>query len=120
MYEAIHTGLIGKLISIQHMEPIECRHMAHSYVRGNWRDSKKTTPIILAKSCHDLDILRWFVGKPCRSIVADGSLTWFKPENAPEGAPLRCTDGCPHEATCPYSAIDVYVRRKQHLGVFDL
>ncbi|MGM9757406.1 MAG: Gfo/Idh/MocA family protein, partial [Candidatus Cryptobacteroides sp.] len=71
MYEAIHTGLIGKLISIQHMEPIECRHMAHSYVRGNWRDSKKTTPIILAKSCHDLDILRWFVGKPCRSIVAD-------------------------------------------------
>ena len=120
MYEAIHKGMIGKMISIQHMEPIECRHMAHSYVRGNWRDSKKTTPIILAKSCHDLDILRWFVGKPCKTIVADGSLTWFKEENAPAGAPLRCTDGCPHESTCPYSAIDVYVRRKQHLGVFDL
>ena len=112
--------MIGKLISIQHMEPIECRHMAHSYVRGNWRDSDKTTPIILAKSCHDLDILRWFVGKPCKSIVADGSLTWFKKENAPEGAPLRCTDGCPHEKTCPFSAIDIYVKRKQHLGVFDL
>ena len=120
MYQAIHSGMIGKLISIQHMEPIECRHMAHSYVRGNWRDSKKTTPIILAKSCHDLDILRWFVGKPCRSIVADGSMTWFRKENAPEGAPLRCTDGCPHEKTCPFSAIDVYVRRKAHLGVFDL
>ena len=120
LYQAIHSGMIGKVISIQHMEPIECRHMAHSYVRGNWRDSKKTTPIILAKSCHDLDILRWIVGKPCKTIVADGSLTWFKKENAPEGAPLRCTDGCPHEASCPYSAIDIYVKRKQHLGVFDL
>ena len=120
MYEAVHRGMIGKMISIQHLEPIECRHMAHSYVRGNWRDSNKTTPIILAKSCHDLDILRWFVGQPCKTIVADGSLTWFKKENAPEGAPLRCTDGCPHESTCPYSAIDVYVRRKAHLGVFDL
>lgn len=120
MYQALQSGMIGKVISIQHMEPIECRHMAHSYVRGNWRDSNQTTPIILAKSCHDLDILRWFVGKPCKSIVADGSLTWFKAENAPEGAPLRCTDGCPHESTCPFSAIDVYVRRKQHLGVFDL
>lgn len=120
MYETLKTGMIGKIISIQHMEPIECRHMCHSYVRGNWRDSDKTTPIILAKSCHDLDILRWFVGKPCKSIVADGSLTWFKSENAPEGAPMRCTDGCPHEATCPFSAIDVYVRRKAHLGVFDL
>lgn len=120
MYEALNKGMIGKVISIQHLEPIECRHMCHSYVRGNWRDSNKTTPIILAKSCHDLDILRWFVGKPCKSIVADGSLTWFKAENAPEGAPMRCTDGCPHEATCPFSAIDVYVRRKLHLGVFDL
>ena len=120
MYQAIHTGMIGKLISIQHMEPIECRHMAHSYVRGNWRDSKETTPIILAKSCHDLDILRWFVGKHCKTIVADGSLTWFKPENAPAGAPMRCTDGCPHESTCPFSAIDIYVKRKAHLGVFDL
>jgi len=120
MYEAIKSGMIGKLISIQHMEPIECRHMAHSYVRGNWRDSVKTTPIILAKSCHDLDIIKWFVGKPCTSIAADGSLTWFKSENAPEGAPARCTDGCPHESTCPFSAIDIYVKRKQHLGVFDL
>ncbi len=120
MYQTIKSGRIGKLISIQHMEPIDCRHMAHSYVRGDWRDSKETTPIILAKSCHDLDILRWFVGKPCKSIVADGSLTWFKAENAPEGAPLHCTDGCPAESTCPFSTIDIYVRRKAFLGVFDL
>lgn len=120
MHQALEKGMIGKIISIQHMEPIECRHMAHSFVRGNWRDSNETTPIILAKSCHDLDLLRWLVGKPCKSIVADGSLSWFKAENAPVDAPLRCTDNCPHESTCPFSAIDVYVRRKAHLGVFDL
>jgi predicted dehydrogenase len=94
--------------------------MAHSYVRGKWRDSKQTTPIILAKSCHDLDIIRWIVDKPCIQIAAEGTLMHFKAENAPQGAPARCTDGCPHEATCPYSAIDIYVRRKRHLGVFDL
>ena len=120
MREAIHSGMIGDLVSIQHMEPIQYAHMAHSYVRGKWRDSKQTTPIILAKSCHDLDIIRWIVDKPCVQIAAEGTLMHFKAENAPAGAPARCTDGCPHEATCPYSAIDIYVRRKRHLGVFDL
>ena len=120
MREAVHSGMIGDLVSIQHMEPIQYAHMAHSYVRGKWRDSKQTTPIILAKSCHDLDIIRWIVDKPCIQIAAEGTLMHFKAENAPAGAPARCTDGCPHEATCPYSAIDIYVRRKRHLGVFDL
>lgn len=110
---------IGDVVSVQHMEPIQYAHMAHSYVRGIWRNSKQTTPIILAKSCHDLDIIRWLVDEPCTSIVADGSLYLFKEANAPEGAPMRCTDGCPHEATCPYSAIDIYARKKQHMYVFD-
>lgn len=61
--ELIHSGAIGELISIQHFEPIEHIHMSHSFVRGNWHNSKETTPIILAKSCHDLDIMRWLIGK---------------------------------------------------------
>ena len=118
--EVVRSGAIGELVSIQHMEPIQYAHMAHSYVRGNWRNSKQTTPIILAKSCHDLDILRWIIGKPCKSIVADGNLFFFKKENAPEGAPMYCTDGCPHADKCPYNAITIYTKLKQHLGVFDL
>lgn len=118
--QTAQSGIIGDIVSIQHMEPIEHQHMAHSYVRGNWRVEKDTTPIILAKSCHDLDIIRWIIGKPCERVSADGSLFLFKKENAPEGAPYRCTDGCPHEAKCPYSALRVYVRNKKHLGVFDL
>lgn len=120
MKRVVDSGAIGDIVSIQHMEPIEYAHMAHSYVRGNWPLSEKTTPIILAKSCHDLDILRWIIGKPCKSIAAEGSLHLFKAENAPKGAPERCTDGCPHEAECPYSAIHIYEHRKRHLHVFDL
>ena len=118
--QVVDSGALGELVSIQHMEPIQYAHMAHSYVRGNWPLADKTTPIILAKSCHDLDILRWIIGKPCETIAAEGSLHLFKAENAPKGAPERCTDGCPHESECPYSAIDIYERRKRHLGVFDL
>lgn len=118
--EIVRRKVIGDVVSIQHMEPIQYAHMAHSYVRGNWHDSKATTPIILAKSCHDLDIIRWILDKPCKSISADGSIFLFKESNAPKGAPARCTDGCPHEARCPYSAIDIYTRKKSHNYVFDL
>jgi predicted dehydrogenase len=118
--QAVDSGVIGDVISVQHLEPILFDHMAHSYVRGNWHNSKKTTPIILAKSCHDLDIIRWIVGKPCTQISADGSLSYFKASRMPAGAPAYCIDGCPHESTCPFSAVDIYVRRKRMLKVFDL
>ena len=118
--EMIQSGSIGKLISIQNLEPIEHIHMSHSYVRGNWHNSKETTPIILAKSCHDLDILRWMIGKSCKSIAAFGSLKWFKKENAPEGSTNRCTDGCAVEKTCPYSALKIYNKRDGWSSVFDL
>jgi predicted dehydrogenase len=120
MRQLIREGAIGELVSIQHIEPIEHIHMSHSYVRGNWHDSKQTTPIILAKSCHDLDILRWMVGKESKSIVAMGDLKWFRKENAPAGSTDRCMNGCTVEATCPYSAMKIYYRERGWLYVFDL
>lgn len=117
--EMIRSGVIGELISIQHFEPIQHVHMSHSFVRGNWHNSKATTPIILAKSCHDLDILRWMVDKPSRSITAFGDLKWFRQENAPEGSTARCTDGCKVEAQCPYSALNIYHRHREYTYVFD-
>jgi predicted dehydrogenase len=120
MRELITQGAIGEVMSIQHMEPIEHMHMAHSYVRGNWHDSKQTTPIILAKSCHDLDIIKWIINKPAKQIVAMGDLKWFKKENAPAGSTARCTDGCAVERSCPYSAIRSYYDKRLRLGVFDL
>lgn len=120
MRQLINEGAIGELISIQHLEPIDHIHMSHSYVRGNWHNSKETTPIILAKSCHDLDILRWMVGKNCQQIAAMGDVKWFKSENAPAGCTARCMDGCAIEATCPYSAMRIYYRERSYLYVFDL
>lgn len=118
--ELIQSGVLGKVVSIQHFEPIEHIHMSHSYVRGNWHDSEATTPIILAKSCHDLDILRWMLGKPCKSIQAFGELSWFRKENAPAGSTERCTDGCGVESSCPYSALKTYYRNRSWTYVFDL
>ena len=117
--ELMDSGVLGDIISIQHFEPIEHIHMSHSYVRGNWHNSKKTTPIILAKSCHDLDILRWMIGKKCETISAFGGLKWFRSENAPEGSTARCADGCKVESTCPYSALKIYHRDRKRTYVFD-
>ncbi len=118
--ELIHSGAIGELISIQHFEPIEHVHMAHSFVRGNWHRASETNPIILAKSCHDLDILRWLVDKPAKKIAAFGSLKWFTAANAPAGHADRCINGCAVEASCPYSALRIYYRKRSWTHVFDL
>ncbi|WP_181307824.1 Gfo/Idh/MocA family protein [Rufibacter sp. XAAS-G3-1] len=120
MKELVAQGAIGEVISVQHFEPIEHTHMAHSYVRGNWHNSKETTPIILAKSCHDLDIIKWVINKPSKQIVAMGDLKWFRKENAPAGSTARCTDGCKVERECPYSAIKEYHDRRSRTKVLDL
>lgn len=118
--EVIDKGLIGSIISIQHMEPVEQVHMSHSYVRGNWRNSHKATPIVMAKSCHDTDILRWLVNNPAKDVHCFGNLKWFTTKNAPPGSTERCTDGCAAESTCAYSALQIYLRDKQRLYVFDI
>jgi predicted dehydrogenase len=114
------SGAFGNILSIQHLEPVEYIHMSHSFVRGPWRNSKESNPMILSKSCHDTDILRWLIDKPCTKVSSFGKLSLFKSENAPAGSPLRCTDGCPAEAQCPYSAIKIYQQKKMYLGHLNL
>ncbi|MDX2046585.1 MAG: Gfo/Idh/MocA family oxidoreductase [Chitinophagaceae bacterium] len=118
--EILDAKIIGEIISVQHLEPIEHVHMSHSYVRGKWRNSKNTTPIILAKSCHDTDIIRWLVNDPADNVHCFGNLKWFTTRNAPDGSTERCTDGCAVENDCPYSALQIYYRDKKRLYVFDL
>ena len=107
--EIVDSGTIGEMINIQHMESIGYWHMAHSFVRGNWRNIKESSPICLAKTCHDFDILLWLTGKKCERVSSFGSRTLFRKEKAPLGAPERCTDGCPHRNTCPYFAPKFYL-----------
>lgn len=105
----IKSGVIGDIQIISHTENILSFHMAHSFVRGNWGNSKKSSPIILAKSCHDLDILQYLVGEErnCVKVAGFGSLGHFRKECAPSGATERCGDKCPVYKTCPYS-VDIY------------
>ena len=106
--EILDSGEVGRIVSIKHSENIGNFHMAHSFVRGNWRNTASSCPIILAKSCHDLDILLWLTGAHCTRVAAFGSLTYFREANAPAGSTDRCCD-CPVAQTCRYEAKKMYL-----------
>lgn len=108
----IDGGAIGEVVALSQIENVAYWHQAHSFVRGNWRNSGETSPMILQKSCHDMDILLWLAGKNCKKVSSFGSLRHFTPENAPAGAPKRCLDGCPHAQDCLYYAPKLYLTGK--------
>ena len=110
----IDDGTIGDVMHVQHMECVGNVHQSHSFVRGNWHRSDETSPMLLQKCCHDMDILQWMLGKKCLRVHSFGSLTHFRPENAPEGAPEYCIDGCPKGSTCPYNAVKLYLDDKNN------
>ncbi|SFT02246.1 Gfo/Idh/MocA family protein [Paenibacillus sp. BC26] len=105
----IDEGRIGEVVSIQLNENVGYWHIAHSFVRGNWNNSDTSSPMILSKSCHDMDILSWLMDQPCVRVSSFGSLMHFHSGNAPEGSADRCLDGCAVEAQCPYSAPRFYL-----------
>lgn len=107
----VDSDRIGRIINIVHVECVGNVHQSHSYVRGNWHRSEDSTPMILAKSCHDLDIVQWLLGERCVRLNSFGSLSYFRRENMPQGAPEYCAEGCPAEADCPYSAVKIYRER---------
>ncbi len=108
LHDIIASGRLGDIITVEHRENVTYWHMAHSYVRGNWRNSEIESPMILAKCCHDLDILFWNLG-PCQQLSSLGSLVHYRAENAPPEAPDRCTDGCPVADDCPWYAPRLYL-----------
>ncbi len=110
MKEIIDSGVIGRVMNVNQVENVGYYHHTHSFVRGNWHDSKETCPMILAKCCHDLDLILWLTGKTCKKLSSFGELTYFKAENAPEGAATRCEE-CKYSSTCPYSGITIYTDR---------
>jgi predicted dehydrogenase len=107
--KVIDKGEIGEVVSLQLNENVEVMHMSHSFVRGNWNNKEKSSPMILQKSCHDMDIISFVMGKECKRVSSYGSLLHFKEENAPIGAPQRCLDGCPAEHECPFHAGRYYL-----------
>ena len=107
----LQDGIVGRIMNIEAAEHVGYYHIAHSFVRGNWHKESDSSPMILAKCCHDMDLLLWLTEKRCRRVSSFGSLSFFKAENRPEGAPKRCTDGCPQEDNCPFHAPKFYLSR---------
>lgn len=104
----LDSGRLGKIVSIDHSENIGNFHMAHSFVRGNWRNSNLSSPLIMQKSCHDMDLLVWLTDSTAEKISSFGDLTYFIEKNAPENSTERCID-CPAADSCRFDA------RKQYM-----
>lgn len=108
--DALARGVLGNILAIRTSEHVSYHHMAVGYIRGKWNRKDRSTPMLLAKCCHDLDIVAWLLsGVAPRRVASFGGLKEFRPENAPAGSALRCLDGCTIEAICPYSARKNYV-----------
>lgn len=105
----IEEGYVGEVCVIDQIENVCYWHQAHSFVRGNWRNSKESSPMILQKSCHDMDIILWLMGEDCLRLSSFGSLRHFCEANAPSDAPDNCMEGCPHSEECPYYAPKIYL-----------
>lgn len=105
----IDEGRIGRVQSLEAMEQVGYYHYAHSFVRGNWHNAATSSPMILAKCSHDMDILTWLAGKKCLKLNSFGALNYFRRENCPEGAAERCFD-CTVE-DCPFHAPRFYLSR---------
>lgn len=111
--EILAGGKIGEVVAVNASENVGYWHQAHSFVRGNWRNSDETSPMILQKSCHDMDILLWLTGKEAKTVSSMGGTYLFKKENAPEGAADFCLSGCGAKENCIFDAEKIYVTNKK-------
>ncbi len=105
----LRQGAVGDIVSVRHLEPVGWWHQAHSFVRGNWGNTARSTFMLMAKSCHDMDLLRYIIDKRCLRVSSFGTLKHFRRACAPKGASDRCVT-CPAdvESPCPYSALKLY------------
>lgn len=105
--DVVRSGRIGRVMSVQHLEPVGWWHQAHSFVRGHWAREDDGAFMLLAKSCHDVDWLQHVVGEPAVAVSSFGSLQHFTAKDRPDRASDRCVT-CDLQDTCPYSATRLY------------
>ncbi|MBN2628467.1 MAG: Gfo/Idh/MocA family oxidoreductase [Spirochaetales bacterium] len=107
----IRSGVLGEILNIQASEHVSYHHMAVSYVRGKWNNTAACrSSMLMAKCCHDLDLLVWLQsGNPPAEVSSSGSRQFFREEKAPAGSGTRCLTDCACEAECDYSARKHYL-----------
>lgn len=106
--DVVAGGRIGRMVSLDQIEQVAWWHQAHSFVRGNWGNEGRSTFMLLAKSCHDIDYIASLIPGACLRVSSFGGLAWFTRDNAPAGSGDRCVS-CAVEPECPYSAVRTYV-----------
>jgi len=110
--ERVAAGEIGDLLSVQTVENVSYHHMAVGFVRGKWNRRATSNPMLMAKCCHDLDLICWMKSGVTPTRVASfGGLSYFRPERAPEGSGERCLVDCAIERDCDYSAHKHYIEQ---------
>ncbi|MHA1829615.1 MAG: Gfo/Idh/MocA family protein [Candidatus Heimdallarchaeaceae archaeon] len=107
--DLIKSGKIGQIVNISWRENVAQFHYAHAYIRGNWHNRELSSPMILAKSCHDLDMLFWLVESRVEQLSSFGSQLFFGKKNKPKESPERCIDGCPYANGCVFYAPRIYL-----------
>ena len=109
--ERLLAGEIGDIINIQATEHVSYHHLAVSYIRGKWGNEEKCgAPMLLAKCCHDMDLIMWLKsGVAPRQVASFGSDFQFDPGKKPAGAGKRCLVDCGIEENCLYSAKKHYI-----------
>lgn len=109
--QKVLDGVIGEVLNVQATEHVSYHHVAVCFVRGKWnKRSYCKSPMLMAKSCHDLDLIAWMKsGVAPRKVASFGSNFQFRPEKAPKGAGTRCVVDCPIESQCLYSARKHYL-----------
>ena len=109
----IHEGVLGDIIHLHLAEHVAYHHLLVAYVRGKWADRYAAhSPMLLAKSSHDLDLMCWLKGVEPETVSSFGSDFQFRPENAPPGAADRCLPGCIYQDTCNYSVKNLHVNQQ--------
>lgn len=106
--ELLDNGKIGTVMNMQLNENEGFWHHAHSYVRGPWSREENSSPMIVAKSCHDFDMMMYLLDSDIKKVNSYGSDGYFTRENAPGDVPQRCTDGCAFAGKCKYNAVKLY------------
>lgn len=106
----IDEGKLGEVVSIHASENVGYYHQAHSFVRGPWRNKESSSPMILAKCCHDMDIFRYLMGEKCVSVNSYGGLYHFNRKNAPKDSAEYCSE-CKCD-DCLYKAQKLYTMEK--------
>ncbi len=116
VFELVQEGAVGELLHIELSERVAAWHYTHSFVRGKFRNRELAAPFVVAKCCHDLDLLVWLAGRGPERVASFGGLGHFAAASAPPGAPARCTDGCPASPVCPHDAVAFYLGPGDALG----